>query len=240
MGAHRVDVVMQPVGRTPGVLEPPLAKYKPQVVVLFTSHASYAEVTQQHIEHTWRHHVYRLPTVLVKIVEEPWTADAVDRYMTAFDDAVEEVEQLPETQGAVIDWHVGTAGGTNLMAIGSALSAFTHRFPVYGSLDSAHNPGLRTEELAIEIDLFMNLGPGYKALTKQRSMRIMQFICSENAKNQAVSTERIKNHLETTKQNESAGRKPLVDAGLILNSEKGWVATNLGRALMAMMAYEEE
>jgi hypothetical protein len=236
MVVHRVDVVMQPVGRTPGVLEPPLAKYKPQVVVLFTSHASYAEVTQQHIEHTWRHHVRRLPTVLVKIVEEPWTADAVDRYMTAFRDAVEEVEQLPETQGAVIDWHVGTAGGTNLMAIGSALSAFTHRFPVYGSLDTAHNPGLRIEELAIEINLFMHLGPGFKALTKQRSMRIMQYICSEGP----VSTEQIKQHLETSKQNESAGRKPLVDAGLILNIEDGWVATNVGRALMAMMAYEEE
>jgi hypothetical protein len=203
---------------------------------LFTSHASYAEVTQQHIEHTWRHHVRRLPTVLVKIVEEPWTADAVDRYMTAFRDAVEEVEQLPETQGAVIDWHVGTAGGTNLMAIGSALSAFTHRFPVYGSLDTAHNPGLRIEELAIEINLFMHLGPGFKALTKQRSMRIMQYICSEGP----VSTEQIKQHLETSKQNESAGRKPLVDAGLILNIEDGWVATNVGRALMAMMAYEEE
>ena len=180
--------------------------------------------------------MHRLPTVLVKIVEEPWTADAVDRYMTAFDDAVEEVKQLPETKGAVIEWHVGTAGGTNLMAIGSALSAFTHRFPVYGSLDTAHNPGLRTEELAIEIDLFMNLGPGYKALTKQRSMRIMQFICSKGP----VSTERIKKHLETTKQNESAGRKPLVDAGLILSIDDGWVATNVGRALMAMMAYEEE
>ncbi len=236
MGVHRVDVVMQPVGRTPGVLEPPLAKYKPQVVVLFTSQASYAEVTQQHIEHTWRHHVHRLPTVLVKIVEEPWTADAVDRYMTAFRDAVEEVEQLPETQGAVIDWHVGTAGGTNLMAIGSALSAFTHRFPVYGSLDQAHNPRLRTEELAIEIHLFMHLGPGFKALTKQRSMRIMQYICSEGP----VSTEQIKEHLVTSKQNESAGRKPLVDAGLILNIDEGWVATNVGRALMAMMAYEEE
>jgi len=107
---------------------------------------------------------------------------------------------------------------------------------VYGSLDTAHNPGLRTEELAIEIDLFMNIGPGYKALTKKRSMRIMQYICSEGP----VSTEQIKEHLETTKQNESAGRKPLVDAGLILNIEEGWVATNVGRALMAMMAYEEE
>ena len=64
----------------------------------------------------------------------------------------------------------------------------------------------------------------------------MQYICSKGP----VCTEQIKEHLESSKQNESAGRKPLVDAGLILNIEEGWVATNVGRALMAMMAYEEE
>ena len=237
MNSNIVDIVMQPMGRTPGVLEPPLAKYKPQIVVLLTSHQEYADVTIQHIEHTWRKHIARLPYVIVKIVETPWTSDAVDRYMTAFDEAVKEVEQHPYTQNATLQWHVGTAGGTNLMAIGSALSAFTHRFPVYGSLDQAHNPMLSTAELAIEINLFSNLGPGYKALTKPRSMRIMRYICS----NGPVGTPSIIKFIEGSKQNESAGRKPLVDAGLIVKDESGlWMATNVGRALMAMMAFEEE
>jgi hypothetical protein len=123
------------------------------------------------------------------------------------------------------------------MAIGSALSAFTHRFPVYGSLDQAHNPTLQTDELAIDIDLFMNLGPGFKALQKPRTMRIMRFIRS----NGPVGSSDIIKFIEGTKQNESAGRKPLVDACLIVKDEAGmWVATNLGRALMAMMAFEEE
>ena len=123
------------------------------------------------------------------------------------------------------------------MAIGSALSAFTHRFPVYGSLDQAHNPMLTTAELAIEINLFSNLGPGYKALTKPRSMRIMRYICS----NGPVGTPGIIKFIEGSKQNESAGRKPLVAAGLIVKDESGlWMATNVGRALMAMMAFEEE
>ena len=43
MVANIVDVVLQPIGRTPGVLEPPLAKYKPQIVVLLTSHQQYAD-----------------------------------------------------------------------------------------------------------------------------------------------------------------------------------------------------
>jgi DNA-binding transcriptional ArsR family regulator len=233
MVANIVDVVLQPIGRTPGVLEPPLAKYKPQIVVLLTSHQEYADVTAQHIEHTWRRHIGRLPHVIVKIVETPWTSDAVDRYMTAFDEAVEEVRGLEITQNATIQWHVGTAGGTNLMAIGSALSAFTHRFPVYGSLDQAHNPTLQTEELAIDIDLFMNLGPGFKALTKPRSMRIMRYVCEQGP----VGTHDIIKHIEGSKQNESAGRKPLVDANLIQKNQEGkWVATNVGRSLMATMA----
>lgn len=123
------------------------------------------------------------------------------------------------------------------MAIGSALSAFTHRFPVFGSLDQAHNPTLRTEELAIDIDLFMNLGPGFKALQKPRTMRIMRYILSHGP----VGSSDIIKFIEGTKQNESAGRKPLVDACLIVKDKAGfWVATNLGRALMAMMSFEEE
>ena len=237
MVANIIDVVLQPIGRTPGVLEPPLAKYKPQIVVLITSHQEYTDITKQHIEHTWRRHIGRLPHVIVKIVETPWTSDAVDRYMTAFDEAVEEVKSLEMTQNATINWHVGTAGGTNLMAIGSALSAFTHRFPVYGSLDQAHNPTLQTDELAIDIDLFMNLGPGFKALQKPRSMRIMRYILTHGP----VGSSDIIKFIEGTKQNESAGRKPLADACLIVKEEAGlWVATNLGRALMAMIAFEEE
>jgi len=123
------------------------------------------------------------------------------------------------------------------MAIGSALSAFTHRFPVYGSLDLAHNPTLQTDELAIEIDLFMNLGPGFKALQKPRTLRIMRYILS----NGPVGSSDVIKFIEGTKQNESAGRKPLVDACLIVKDGNGlWVGTNLGRALMAMMAFEEE
>ena len=91
-----VDVVIQPIGRTPGVLEPPLAKYQPQIVVLITSHQEFADITIEHIEYKWRKHVRRVPHVIVKIVETPWTADAVDRYMTAFDEAVEEVQGTPK------------------------------------------------------------------------------------------------------------------------------------------------
>ena len=237
MAQNIVDIVLQPIGRTPGVLEPPLAKYKPQIVVLLTSNLDYAKVAIQHIEHSWRKHVSRTPHIIVKVVEKPWTSDAVDRYMTSFDEAVDEILSLDLVKNATTQWHVGTAGGTNLMAIGSALSAFTHRFPVYGSLDKAHNPTLQTEELAIDIDLFMNLGPGFKALQKPRSMKIMRYIIETGP----VGSQDIIKFIDGSKQNESAGRKPLVDACLIVKNQHGkWVATNLGRSLMALMAFEEE
>lgn len=229
-----IEVVLQPIGRTPGVLEAPLAKYKPQIVVLFTSLQLFADVTISHMENAWRKHTRRMPEVIVKIISQPWTSDTVDRYMELFDEAVSEIES--RYSKSIIKWHVGTAGGTNLMAIASAISGFTHRFPVYTSLDSAHNPTLEADELAIEVDLFTNLGPGFKALQKPRSMKIMRFI----AANGPVQTDAIIKHLNGTKQNESSGRTPLVKSSLIIKTDHGWVTTNVGRALLALMAFEEE
>ena len=233
--AEVIRVVMQPVGRTPGVLEAPLDKYKPRIVVLFTSQQSYADVTIDHIQHSWIEHIGGMPKIIVKIVEEPWTKDAVDRYMNAFDEAVQEIES--EFKHEEISWHVGTAGGTNLMAIASALSAFTHRFSVYSTLDSAHYPKVKkVSKLAIEIDLFNNLGPGFKALQSKRGMKFMKFI----ARNAPVQNDAIIKFDGTTKQNVSAGLGPLKKANLILKTGLGWVATNVGKSLLALMDYEEE
>ena len=79
INGQTVDVVIQPLGNS-RVLEPPLAKYQPQIVVLIIIQ-EFADITIEHIEYKWRKHVRRVPHVIVKIVETPWTADAVDRYM---------------------------------------------------------------------------------------------------------------------------------------------------------------
>ena len=68
-------------------------------------------------------------------------------------------------------------------------------------------------------------------------MKIMKFI----AKHGPVAPTAISEHFGFTKQNESAGRKPLVNASLIAKTDNGeWISTNLAKALLAMMAYEEE
>jgi hypothetical protein len=236
MESHSVDVVLQSVGFTPGVLEPPLAKYKPQIVVLFTSEQSLADITIEHVGGPWKKHVNRMPEVITKIVKDPWTKDTVERYMIAFDEAVKEIQNHELVKNKQINWHVGTAGGTNLMAIASALSAFTHRFPVYGSLDSKFQPLEDTQNLAIEIELFSNLGPGHKALQKERSMKIMKYI----AKNGPVIPQLIAEHLNCSKQNESAGRRPLTEACLIVKGKNGWNATHIGKMLLTFMSFEEE
>ena len=236
VGLNDVVVVIQPLGATPEVLGPPLAKYRPDIIVLITSNQQYADEFGKHLQAKWQKYV-KNPHIIVKIVSEPWTSDSVDRFMVEFDEAVKEIEQMPETRGKSIEWHVGTAGGTNPMAIGAALSAFTHRFPVYYSQEKRWNLDAEEAELAIDIDLFLNLGPGYKALQKERSMKIMKFI----AKSGPVAPVAISENFGFTKQNESAGRAPLVNACLITKTDNGeWIATNLAKALLAMMAYEEE
>ena len=229
-----IDVVIQPLGRTPEVLEPALAKYRPQVVALIAGKNEWADTTIRNVESKWIKHTHRAPDIIVKIIDDPWGEDAIDRYMAIFTDLVDEIKNMCSPD--VPRFHVGTAGGTNLMGIGSALSAFTHRFPVYYSAESGKNPELSVEELCIEIPFFKMLGPGFIALRKPRCMKIMKFI----AKNGPVQNDAIIKLLKSSKQNASAGRKPLDDAGLIVQTDMGWVATNVGKSLLASMYYEEE
>ena len=232
--ADVVDVVIQPIGRTPGVLEPPLAKFRPQVVVLITSREEFSNSVIENIKMNWIKHTARMPEIIVKVLIGPWTSDTVDRYMEIFDEVVAEISTKYE--GKTINWHVGTAGGTNLMGIGSALSAFTHRFSVYYSTEKDRNPGKKIEDLCIEIPFFRMLGPGFKALQKARGMKFMKFIAS----NGPVQNDAIIKFDESTKQNVSAGLKPLRGANLIQKTDLGWVATNVGKSLLALMDYEEE
>ena len=53
---------------------------------------SFADKAIEHIEKTWVNHS-RPAEVIVKIIEEPWNQDAVERYMKAFDEAVLEVSK---------------------------------------------------------------------------------------------------------------------------------------------------
>jgi len=50
----------------------------------------------------------------------------------------------------------------------------------------------------------------------------------------------IAEHLNCSKQNESAGRRPLTEACLIVKGKNGWNATHIGKMLLTFMSFEEE
>ena len=85
MQLSEVDVLLQPLGETPGVLEPPIASYKPQIIVLIAGKQEDINLAKEHLE-GWANHV-RNPKIIEKIVEEPWTESTLVRYMKAFDEA---------------------------------------------------------------------------------------------------------------------------------------------------------
>ncbi|SVD00832.1 uncharacterized protein METZ01_LOCUS353686, partial [marine metagenome] len=45
-----IDVVLQPLGKEVGVLEAPLAKYKPEILVLITNMEKSIELVEGHLE----------------------------------------------------------------------------------------------------------------------------------------------------------------------------------------------
>ena len=61
----------------------------------------------------------------------------------------------------------------------------------------------------------------------------MKFI----AKNGPVNTDSIIKHIRVLNK---MNRETLVDAGLIVKEKNGWMATNIGKSLLALMDYEEE
>ena len=67
-------------------------------------------------------------------------------------------------------------------------------------------------------------------------MKIMKIINKKGP----IHSSTICYELNFTKQNESKGRIPLGEAGLIMKTDLGWVSTNVGKSLLALMDYQEE
>jgi len=239
MVADTVDVVLQPLGMTIDVLEAPLAKYQPEIIVLFTNVTDKADLVKGHLRNNWRKYVKHTPKVIVKDIGEPWRAETIAEYMHSFNEVIDEILSMDETKNKEIRWHVGTAGGTNLMAIAAAMSAFTHRFSAFYTNPKANYPELADTpgELVVELPLFANLGPAFKALTKKpRTLKIMRFIIEDGP----VTVNSITKMLESTPQNTSKGMIPLKSNNLIVESKQGfWVPTTLGRMVIAQIEPSE-
>ena len=237
MAPGSIDVVLQPIGEEVGVLAAPLAKYKPEIVVLITNMEDRPKLVKGHLENKWRGHVKNGPRVISKLIGEPWTERTVEEYMEAFNEAVIEVENSVEAKGKKINWHVGTAGGTNLMAIASAMSALSHRFPAFYSNPGKLYPHLAEtpEELVVEIEMLTSVGPANAVLSKKpRSLRILRHISDSSGSPDPVTQKLIAFHLGSTVQSVSAGMGPLQKHGLIIkHAVSEWKITTFGKLMLS-------
>ena len=239
MVTSTIDVLLQPLGVSIDVIEAPLAKYQPEIIVLFTNMSEQVDLVVGHLKNNWRKYIKHTPLIITKHIGEPWRAETIAEYMHEFNEVIDQISSMDVTKGKEIRWHVGTAGGTNLMGIAAAMSAFTHRFSAFYTLpkskypDVADTPG----ELVVELPLFSNLGPAYKALTrKPRTLKIMKFI----VENGPVTVEAVTKMLDGSPQNTSKGMMPLKSNNLIIESKQGyWVPTVLGNAVMAQIEPSE-
>ena len=234
MAPESIDVLLQPLGVTIEVLEAPLARYQPEIIVLFTNISDSVKLIEGHLKNLWRKHVKHTPKIIVKHIDDPWRSETVQEYMEAFNEAVSEVEASDNAKGKEIRWHVGTAGGTNLMAVASAMSAFTHRFSAFYTNPKSKYPELADTpgELVIELPLFSNLGPAFKSLSKKpRTLKIMRYIAEEGP----VTVDSITMMLNGSPQNTSSGMKPLKVNLMITESGVGWVPTTFGRTVLAQI-----
>ena len=238
MAPGSIDVVLQPLGKEVGVLEAPLAKYKPEIVVLITNMEKSIKLVEGHLKNQWRNTAGKhRPRVIPKLIGEPWTERTVEEYMEAFNQAVIEVEKSVEAKGKTINWHVGTAGGTNLMAIASAMSAFSHRFPAFYSNAGKQYPDLAEtpEELVVEIQMLDSVGPAFVVLNKKpRSLRILRHISDSSDSPVPVTQKSIAKMLDSTVQSASAGMAPLKKHGLISQTDtvREWEITTFGKLML--------
>ena len=159
-----VVVVATPLGETIGHLEPAIAKYSPDVLLLFTNMSKPVENVRKHLSGKWSKYCKRDVVVKMIPIKEPWRQETIQEYMQCFDMSIEEIRS--EYEGYELNCKVSIVGGTNLMCIASALSATNHTFPVYYTVPAELYPEQTIEELLIEIPLFANLGPAMSLFRK--------------------------------------------------------------------------
>ncbi len=226
MGGARVNVILQPLGRTTSVLKSPLAKYNPQIIVIFSNEEveSYVKLAKEHIKSTWSKYVHD-PEIIVVMIGSPYSKDTIENYMKEFDDIITKIRR--NQKGNDVKFFVGTTGGTNLMGIASALCSLAHGFPTYYTLPEEFYPNENPEDLLMEIDLFQNYGPAISMLrSKPRHKKCLE-IFEENGP-QGCTAEYIKKEMNITR--ESQFTTDLKKFGLIETIKAGeWKITQLGR-----------
>ena len=216
-----VHILVTPLGSAVDIIQAPLDKWNPELIFAFTSMLEAIEKVEENLRYAWNSNCgpNGPPEIKTVPIEKPWQSDTIEDVMTAFDEMVESTTSYYGKLGRKIEWHVSITGGTNLMAIGMALSASTHLFPVYYTLPGDKHPKLRSKpsQLVIDIPLFDQLGPAVRLLRKKPAkVKLFELI---HAAEEPLTVERMAKELDKTFQAIYPQLKELSDCGMIKSSE---------------------
>lgn len=214
-----MHILLTPLGMTVDIIEAPLDKWKPEIIFAFTSMEESIHRVEENLRYAWNINCgpNGPPDVRKVAIEQPWLANTIQDVMTAFDQVIEDtVLEFPSRD---IKWHVSVTGGTNLMAIGMALSATTHLMEVYYTLPGDKHPELRAHpsKLVIDIPLFERLGPAVGLLRKS-STKVKLYESIKRSPT-PITVNRMVTHMGTTDKAVYAQLKPLLDKGLVAKTD---------------------
>ena len=197
-----VHILVTPLGSAVDIIQAPLDRWNPEIIFAFTSMLDAIERVEENLRYAWNSNCgpNGPPEIKTVIIEEPWRSNTIGDVMTAFDEMVESTTSHYRKLGRKIEWHVSITGGTNLMAIGMALSASTHLFPVYYTLPGDKHPELRSKpsQLVIDIPLFDQLGPAVRLF--QKSPKKVELFDLIHGAEEPLTVERMAKKLDKTKQ----------------------------------------
>jgi hypothetical protein len=220
-----IHILLTPLGSTVDIILAPLDRWKPEIIYAFTSMDSSIQGVEENLRYAWNINCgpNGPPDVRKVSIEEPWLGNTVQNVMAEFDRVIENT--LLEFPNREIKWHVSVTGGTNLMAIGMALSATTHLMEVYYTLPGDKHPELRAHpsKLVVDIPLFEHLGPAVHLLRKSATKVKLYEIIKKSPN--PITVDRMVRDMGTTDKAVYAQLKPLIDCGLVVKGDGSTYST---------------
>ena len=228
--SRTVRILVTPLGNSIGILKPPIAKWQPDVIFAFTSMSDSISMVEDHLRNSWSRFcgANGLPDIRGVFIDEPWQATTIQDMMEAFDRVVSQVED--EFCGNDVEWHVGIAGGTNLMPVALSFSASTYSYPVYYVLPEDRYPKLvnTPEKLVLEIPVFELLGPGVQYFTK--SPTASKVFSIMNSKGGPITVDALAQARNVSDKATYPYTSKMMELGLIAKvGNDGYETTTVGR-----------
>ena len=163
--------------------------------------------------------------------------------MRKFDEEVEKIRSGVTPYDKIIakgkdeiNFYVGLAGGTNLMAIASALSAYSYDMMAYYSTEPKHNPeATDPSNLLVELPIIGSLGPAISHLRRRPKHKQCLSLFKESS---SLGKTDIQMEMNVTKASQYT--TDLLRIGLIERIDIAeWKITPMGRMALNRVEWKE-